>query len=169
LCLGWQRVRDYAARVSGERLSPGAVLEMVTAEALSALPLDAEAQEEVESPREENSTQRRLAPRPPDGAEGSNSEQLARTAGWQASEPRARCKLPAFLRSLVAGLDGTGPFELDARLRRAVRLEQRMDAAIGPLLRQVRSTGHEWGGRYRTLGEYVRDQLACRRARLALS
>ena len=47
LCLGWQRVRAYAARVSGERLSPAAVLEMVTAEALSALPLDSLAQQDV--------------------------------------------------------------------------------------------------------------------------
>ena len=45
--------------------------------------------------------------------------------------------LPPFLRPLLAGLDTADPFELDARLRRAVRLEQRLDTELAPLLRQV--------------------------------
>ena len=36
---------------------------------------------------------------------------------------------------MLAGLDGADAFELDARLRRAIRLEQRLDAEIAPLLR----------------------------------
>ena len=40
LCFKWQRTREYASRVAGERIPVGALLEMVTAEALSALPLE---------------------------------------------------------------------------------------------------------------------------------
>ncbi len=47
LCFKWQRAREYAARTAGERLSPGAVLELVTAEALSSLALDPAAEEEA--------------------------------------------------------------------------------------------------------------------------
>jgi len=54
-------------------------------------------------------------------------------------------ELPAFLRPLVAGLDEADTFGLDARLRRAVRLEQRLDAEIAPLLRRVASRDHTDG------------------------
>ena len=40
--------------------------------------------------------------------------------------------LPAFLVPLVEGLADADAFELDARLRRAIRLEQRLDAEIAP-------------------------------------
>ena len=42
-----------------------------------------------------------------------------------------------FLRSLADGLGEADPFELDARLRRAVRLEQRLCAEMGPLLLEL--------------------------------
>jgi len=158
LCLGWQRVRAYAARVSGERLSPGAVLEMVTAEALSALPLDSLAQQDVSASAEEPAPSP-LEPVACAGAESSVATELPDVAHGCPSEPAAPCELPLFLRSLVVGLEEANPFELDARLRRAVRLEQRQDAAVGPLLRQLGSSEYEWRGRYRTLGEYIREQL----------
>jgi len=47
LCFKWQRTRAYASRVAGERLPGAAVLETITAETLSALPLDAEAAEDL--------------------------------------------------------------------------------------------------------------------------
>ena len=62
----------------------------------------------------------------------------------------------------MAGLEDASPFELDTRLRRAVRLEQRRDAAMGPLLRQVSSAEYEWKGPFSTLGAYAREQLARR-------
>ena len=61
--------------------------------------------------------------------------------------------------ALAAGLDRADAFELDRRLRRAVRLEQTLDAAIAPLLRVVTCAGHEWGGDYQTLSTYAREQL----------
>jgi hypothetical protein len=50
-------------------------------------------------------------------------------------------------------------FELDARLRRALRLEQRLDAEIAPLLRHVVCAGHEWRVRFHTLAAYAREHL----------
>jgi hypothetical protein len=41
------------------------------------------------------------------------------------------------MQSLVRDLDSPGPFQLDRRLRRAVRLEQRLDAGIGARLTLV--------------------------------
>ena len=160
VCLQWQRVRLYAARVSGEPLAPGAVLEMVTAEALSALPLDAEAQAEMESGRGGGSS----------GCESREDEVMVDLPPESELEPPARCELPPFLRSLVAGVDEADPFELDSRLRRAVRLEQRLDAEIGPLLRQVTASEYAWKGRFRTLGAYVREHLGMspRKARALL-
>ena len=163
LCLGWQRVRRYAALKSGQRLTAGAVLEIVTAEALSALPLDAAAQEDLAAQEEleSNGTREAVSPswEPRSAAESPDAAPLADATPPGASEPPARCILPPFLRSLVAGLEDADPFELDARLRRAVRLEQRLDAAIGPLLRQVVSAEYEWRGHRPTLGAYARDEL----------
>ena len=45
--------------------------------------------------------------------------------------------LPVFLRKLAAELEHADPFELDERLRRALRLEQHFEAAVGPLLVEV--------------------------------
>ena len=47
---------------------------------------------------------------------------------------------PPLLAPLLEGLDTADAFELDAQLRRAVRLAQRLDAELAPLLRQVRPT-----------------------------
>ena len=163
LCLGWQRVRRYAALKSGARLTSGAVLEMVTAEALSTLPLDAAAQEDLDAQEEAESNRALKAvqpsPEPSGSAAGPDAAPLPDATPPLASERPARCVLPPFLRSLVAGLEEADPFELDARLRRAVRLEQRLDAAIGPLLRQVHSAEYEWRGHRPTLAAYARDAL----------
>ena len=43
-------------------------------------------------------------------------------------EPVPPAKIPAFLQPLLSGLAEADAFELDARLRRAVRLEQCFDA-----------------------------------------
>jgi len=66
---------------------------------------------------------------------------------------------PAFLRPLTAGLDAADAFELDRRLRRAVALEQRLDAEIGSLLFMVAEQGlhRVWG--IPTLDELARERL----------
>ena len=50
--------------------------------------------------------------------------------------------LPA-ISELMVGLCEAGPFELDRRLLRAIRIEQSLDAAIAPLLVRVTSPEHE--------------------------
>jgi hypothetical protein len=60
---------------------------------------------------------------------------------------------------LVAGLDEADAFGLDARLRRAGRLEQRLDAEIAALLRRVASSEHLWCGPWRTLAAFARECL----------
>ena len=75
-----------------------------------------------------------------------------------ASRARAR-DLPLSIASLAAGLDEADAFELDRRLRLAVRLEQTLDAAIAPLLRRVTSPEYEWRRDYCTLQSYALEQL----------
>jgi hypothetical protein len=86
-------------------------------------------------------------------------------AGTASSRPRCpasslpRAPLPGALRDLVEGLEETDAFEVDLRLQRAVSMEQRLDAHIGPLLvlawprRVHRALG------YRTREAYARERL----------
>jgi hypothetical protein len=89
----------------------------------------------------------------------------ARDASRESADPRDAPRgaleraLPPFLRKLVRGLDGADPFDLDARLRRGMKLEQAFEAQMAPLLLGVAS-----GRRYRALGfpnmdDYVRERL----------
>ena len=82
----------------------------------------------------------------------------------------APATLPRFLLPLVEGLLEADAYELDDRLRRAVRLEQRLEAELAPLLRQVTADEYVWRGRYRTLEAYARDRLGLspRKARALL-
>ncbi len=179
LCFKWQRAREYAARTAGERLSPAAVLELVTAEALSALALDPAAQEEAfEGASWSDAVGPSVAGSAADGlteeAPRPSCDEPAATVcatqgpGSELAPPRA--ELPAFLRPLLDGLDAADPFELDARLRRAVRLEQRLEAQIAPLLRQVTASEYAWRFRYSTLAAYARERLGMspRKARALL-
>lgn len=174
LCFEWRRAREYASRVAGARLPDGALLEMVTAEVLSALPLDED-------------------PAPADGAEvaGPESRETALRAlagGALAASPAAdvcashghaedgvsgaapSAELPAFLRALLAGLAGADAFEVDARLRRALRLEQRLDAEIARALRSVTSPEYTWRERHFTVSRLARERLGMspRKARALL-
>jgi hypothetical protein len=67
--------------------------------------------------------------------------------------------LPHAIGSLASGLPGADAFELDRRLRAAVRLEQTLDAAMSPLLRIVTSPEFEWRGDYQTLSSFASVQL----------
>jgi len=65
----------------------------------------------------------------------------------------------AFLEPLVANLASADAFELDARLRRALRLEQRQLARLGPLLLAVASERSFRDLGYRGLDAYARERL----------
>jgi hypothetical protein len=164
LAFKWQRVKRYAAKVEGQSLSAGDALERVTAEVLSALPVELVAEDgEV--------------PGVVDARFGARSEESAANVcaaqGDGSADQRHlsnRADLPAFLRPLLADVDSADSFELDARLRRAVRLEQRLDSQLAPLLRDVTSAQYEWKGRYASLEVFARECLgmSARKARALL-
>ncbi len=167
VAMKWQRLRKAAPQVAGHRLAPEAVLEMVTAEVLSALPLTTDgAVREGELP-----IARSVGCGEPAAASQSDERPCpdsprAPTRGAP-EEVLAPCELPRFLRPLLEGLerqDGEmprrdDPFELDARLRRAIRLEQRLDAELGPLLRQVSSPEYEWKSDFTSPAALARERL----------
>jgi hypothetical protein len=67
--------------------------------------------------------------------------------------------LLALAQSLVQDLDAAGPFQLDRRLRRAVRLEQRLDAEIGARLALVAHEHLHLAYGYARFDDYVREHL----------
>lgn len=139
VCDKWSLVREVAQRVAGERLRDGEVLEFVAAEAFSALSIDPAFVAGVERRGQEDA-----------GEPGCESAPAARA--------RARPLHPA-VSGLARGLDEADAYELDRRLRHAVRLEQTLDAAMAPLLRRVRGRERAWRCEYRPLSAYARDEL----------
>ena len=140
----WGLAREMAERVAGQRLRPGEALEMVAAEVFSTISID---------PAFAETADERPAQKPGEGA----------SAPGERVAPVARPRTPALPRSvasLTEGLDEADAFELDRRLRLAVRLEQTLDAAIAPLLRVVTSPEYEWrGDSYWPLPSYARERL----------
>jgi hypothetical protein len=61
--------------------------------------------------------------------------------------------------ALAEGLADADAFELDRRLRAAVRLEQTLDAAMAPLMRRVTCAGYEWSHDWCRLGTLAREHL----------
>ncbi len=158
----WQFAWRLARRVAGENLDPGGCAEWIAAEVLSALPGVPEG--EAEAPpgltlqeRRSARWEQRCAPTP--GLQ-TLFEKAAREAEEEAQDWKLKpVALPAFLRGLVEDLDSADTFALDARLRRAVCLEQRLEAELGPRLRQV-ATGHLYRLRgYPGLERYASDRL----------
>jgi hypothetical protein len=139
----WSLVREVAERVASERLRAEEAFEWVVAEAASSRAVDASRVEVWDVPA------RRL---PDVGAEV--RERALRPA--DRAGPRA---LPPWLAALAVGLESADAFELDRRLRLAVRFEQTLDAAIAPLLRRVSAVEFEWRSDYWKLAAYAREQL----------
>ncbi len=156
----WSRAKELARRRAGEKLPAWAVAELVAAEVFSAIPLDEIAAGTLEEPAngcarygcEEGWAAYRPAngcavdaceegatARPPEN--GCASEEASGLGEdptpWFGASPRAA----PFLRSLVDGLADADAFELDRRLRRAVRLEQRLEAELGPWLLELAGRG----------------------------
>jgi hypothetical protein len=157
----WQFGWRLARRVAGQNLDPGDSAEWILAEVLSALPAVAEGEGEEEAPRGLTFRERRGARwrqrHAPTGALQALFEKTAADGAPDAeAEPAA---IPRFLRELVADLDSADAFDLNARLRRAVALEQRLEAELGPLLRRV-ARDHLYRLRgYAGLERYAADRL----------
>ncbi len=120
----FHRVRQVARRVTGEALPTWACLEAVAAEVLSALPDAAGEASADEAPH----------PGPIGVANACATQGLPRDPSEVGPSP-AVSEVPPHVRALLAELDIADAFELDGRLRRAVALEQRIDAEMAPLLR----------------------------------
>jgi hypothetical protein len=140
----WGLTRELAERVAGQRLREGEALELVAAEVFSAISIDPAFAAFVDEPP---AAARRRTEEDGDAGEASDAPRAP------ADEP------PRALAALAAGLAEADAFELDRRLRLAVRLEQTLDAAIAPLLRQVTSPEYEWCGDYCTLARCAQDRL----------
>lgn len=162
----FHRARQVARRVAGERLPTWACMEAVAAEALSALggPLPDDAGgagdgggaaaagaagdggngRDAGGGRDEGDSEDGAAAEPgaDSGAAWRDRAAVGREPfadGFDATETADVCapEPPRTICSLVDGLEAADTFDLDARLRRAVALEQRIEAEMAPLLRQV--------------------------------
>jgi hypothetical protein len=161
----WGLVREMAERVAGRRLGAGEVLELVSAEAFSSLSIDPALAETLDEPPV------RAWPDPSAsdlrGSDPIEGETLHPAAAVAATETVCAATVardtvqgfPQAIAALASGLAEADAFELDRRLRGAIRLEQTLDAAIAPLLRIVTSPEFEWRGDYQTLSTYASEQL----------
>jgi hypothetical protein len=144
----WSAVRELAERVAGQRLREAEALELVVAETFSATSIDPACAGLLDEP-------------PPSWG---RAERAGEGGGTHPARAAAR-RPPLAVTALTSGLGEADAFELDRRLRLAVRLEQTLDAAIAPLLRVVASSEFEWRGGFSTLGHYAREQLGMSPAR----
>ncbi len=140
----WLLAREFAERVSGQRLREDEALEWVTAEALSAVAIDASRLGEPE-PVSRSADAVAVCDEPP----------LDKCVRAPASETPASASLDP----LLTDLDDADAFELDRRLRAAIRREQTLDAAIAPLLRIVTCPHYEWNTAYWKLTDFAAEQL----------
>lgn len=115
----WSSARQLARHTAGEALPVWEAMELVAAEVLSAFPLEVD-------PGVVGSIPPAPAAEPPPVA-----TVCAAHARADAPLDLPPAILPALLAALVAGLDEADAFELDARLRQAVALEQRLEADLG--------------------------------------
>jgi len=136
----WWSTRQLARRAAGEALPVWQAMENVAAEVLSAFPLEVS----VETTDGAPSVVRAASARPANGC-------AAQPIGAE-PRPSGPASVPPFLASLLDGLDAADAFELDARLRRAVALEQRLESQLGEHLLAVPGTP-------RSLAVYAREQL----------
>lgn len=143
----WHTAREAAQRVAGHAVGPSEAAELIAAEVLSAIPVDDAADG---GSCEETATSWRpseaagAATRPGDGAsprpEGQDPGTLVphigpplRTSGSEPAPPlAARPAYPPAIQPLLEDLAHADAFELDRRLRRALEMEQRLEARIGP-------------------------------------
>jgi hypothetical protein len=159
----WHKARFLASRQAGQAIPAWAVAEAVAAEVLSALPLDAAGARELGA-GERADADRAESPLGPVGSMRCSRPETANGCAGHGSEPRPVPPVgvapgAAFLRSLVDGLETADAFELDARLRRAVALEQRLDAQIGPLLLSVARARLYRACGCPSLGSFARERL----------
>jgi hypothetical protein len=176
LAFKWQRTKNLAAKVDGTSLSAGEALERVTAEVLAALPVvQPGALEEIPG---DDGNHGAISSMIVDGLGNFEREDPGEIVGMPGSADQnddrpglsiatgpsflptsSPALLPPFLGPLLEDLDSADAFEVDARLRRVIRLEQRLDAQLAPLIRRVTSPEYEWSDQYRSKATLARECL----------
>jgi hypothetical protein len=149
----WSRARLLARRVAGEALSQAAVAEFVAAEVMSAIGVDGDPGPitPLHPPRPAKPSTRPL--------HGSVRENRSPDPRADGCAPHGPSQLPPFLAPLVEGLESADAIELDARLRRALKIEQRWMAEMSPLLLEVaQSRNYRFRGDS-SLAVFAREQL----------
>jgi 5-methylcytosine-specific restriction endonuclease McrA len=162
----WWRARQLANRVAGEALRPSACAEAIAAEVLSAIPVDLP---DAHPPLRLGGTYPPPAPSTQRASRHRRADLCGRSQG-EANLSESQSDGPRFLLALVEGLADADSFELDARLRRAVALEQQLEARLGPLLRRVADGRVHRSLGFATLSHYLCEQLgmSLRRAQALL-
>src|SRR5690606_2413281 len=179
----FHRARQVARRVAGERLPTWACREAVAAEALSALGDATAGEDETESDAgvcdeagetcgsgaafrdrehaEAEAAAAGLAVAGECAAHGACSPSAEQSPPLRSApaDVCAACEPPAHVGSLLAGLDAADAFELDARLRRALALEQRIDAELAPLLLRAAEGRLAQRAGHASLAAFARERL----------
>jgi hypothetical protein len=177
----WWTARRLAQRVAGEKLPPSECMEAVVAEVLSALPVPSNLSDPLEDDGEPSgaadvcAAHTLVAGDPPAPDEEAANVCASQASGDEVPASRAHgaagnAALPGFLRPLVDGLEEADAFELDARFRRAVALEQRVWSEVGAWIAEVAAGGRHRLAGHRTLEAYARERLGIspRKARALL-
>jgi hypothetical protein len=156
----WHAARSAARRVAGHALHLSEAAEVIAAEVLSALPMD---DHPDAGPCEEGefSWERATAPAADEPEHGVTLPPPWPTggAGWPRRPSHPRPSYPPALRPLLEGLDEADAFSLDERLQRAVCLERRHEARIGPLLAVAWPRVVHRALEYPTREAYARERL----------
>ncbi len=140
---------ELARRTAGAPLSVAQAAEAIAAEALSG-------------------AQRSAIERATEVAAAERSAVCARSSSASQAAPRP---LPPDVAVLAGGAATVGPFDLDARLQRAVRALRTVDCQLGSVLATVHRRGLHRRSGFRSLAEYVRDRfgIAPRTARALMA
>ena len=179
----WHRARFLASRLEGHPVPAWAVAERLSAEVLSALPLDAGALERIEAEQaaeradstgqgegsREATAPIALGARSPEecpngcASQGFATELVssapALVVPGVAAPPNGCASEPSWTASLLEGLDEADPFEVDSRLRRALEADQRLTSQVGPwLLAVARGRLHRAYG-CASFAEFAREWL----------
>jgi len=170
----WHRARQLAWRVVGHPVRPWECAELVAAEVLSALPADRDADDgpAARLPQDAgggNGHSPGASLRHPSfRADGTHSPgcnggpagaSLLQGAVRSHDEHGGFAEPLALVESLVENLQRAGSFQLDRRLRRAVRLEQRLDADIGARLALGAREHLHLAHGFSSFEDYVREHL----------
>ncbi len=142
----WWSARQVASRVAGHALSHGAFAEVLVAEVMSGVDIDGNiTPDETESVRA----------RDRGGSRGDSPE-----IGERRRAPAGLAALPSpEVAALERDLADADAFELDRRLRLAVRMEARGLARVGRLLADVVAWGLHRDAGYNGLDRYAEERL----------